>query len=61
MLNVDLGGADRRIWDLHAQGFPPSAIAAIAGCTEKRAHDVVTGVWYDDKLAAREAKRKRAA
>ena len=57
----DLGGTDRRVWHLHTQGFALSRIAELAGVTEDAARAVVTGVWYDDKLAAREAKRKRAA
>ena len=61
MLNVDLEGAELRMWQLHAQGFEPSRVAQMTGVTEERVRSVVTGVWFDDKLAAREAKRKRAA
>ena len=49
------------MWDLHMQGFAPSCVAKMTGVSEERVRSVVTGVWFDDKMAAREAKRKRAA
>ncbi|MBQ9002965.1 MAG: hypothetical protein IJ087_14025 [Eggerthellaceae bacterium] len=61
MLNVNLAGADWRIWDLHAEGFAVRRIAAMTGATDDKVRSVVTGVWHDEKLAAREAKRKSAA
>lgn len=61
MLNANLAGTDRRIWDLHAQGFAPSAIASIVGTGEDATRAVIVGAWLDDKLAAKAAKRKRAA
>lgn len=57
----DLSTQDKRIWDLHMQGFAVPRIASMTGVTDDEVRSVVTGVWYDDKLAAREAKRKRAA
>ena len=61
MLNVNLNGAEKRMWDLHMQGSAPSRVAKMTGVSEERVRSVVTGVWFDDKMAAREAKRKRAA
>ena len=61
MLNVNLSGTEKRMWDLHAQGFAPSRIAKMTGVSEERVRSVITGVWFDDKLEVREAKRKRAA
>jgi len=61
VLNVNLNGAEKRMWDLHMQGFAPSRVAKMTGVSEERVRSVITGVWFDDKMAAREAKRKRAA
>ena len=61
MLNVNLSGTELRVWNLHMQGFAPSQVAKMTDVPEERVRSVVTGVWFDDKLAAREAKRKRAA
>lgn len=59
MERTNLSAADRRVRDLHHQGFPPSRIARMTGRAERDVRAVVTGCWHDDKLAAKAAKRSR--
>ena len=61
MLNVNLTGAELRIWELHGQGFAVPRIASMVVVPEDRVHGVIVNAWHDDKQAAREGKRKRAA
>ena len=51
--------ADRRVHDLHMQGFPVTLIAKMTGRTESEARGVITGQWLEDKLAAKAAKQVR--
>ena len=48
-----LTGTSARIWGLHVQGFAPSRIAELVGLAEDHVRNVITGVWLDDKLSAR--------
>ncbi|WP_165043057.1 hypothetical protein [Adlercreutzia sp. ZJ138] len=50
---------DRRIWDLHMQGFAPSAISEMTGTEKSAVRAVIAGIWHDDKSAARAARRTR--
>ena len=52
-MGQDLTGTSARIWGLHSQGFCVVRIAGLVGLPEARVRDVITGVWLDDKLAAR--------
>lgn len=59
MRKPELNVADQRVYDLHHQGFPISRIAKMTGRTEREALTVITGCWYEDKLAAKSAKQSR--
>ena len=59
MRKPELNVADQRVHDLHLQGFPVSRIAEMTGRTEREARTVITGCWYEDKFAAKSAKRSR--
>ena len=48
-----LSGTSARIWELHCQGFAASRIAELVGMAGESVRNVITGVWLDDKLAAR--------
>lgn len=58
-MGSNLTGDDARIWGLHMQGFCVARIAALVGLSEAHVRHVITGVWYDDKLAAKSAKQSR--
>ena len=49
----NLRGTDARIWGLHCQEFSVSQISGLVGLAEERVRNVITGVWYDDKLESR--------
>ena len=54
-----LSTADQRVHDLHHQGFAVSRIAKMTGRAESDVRAVITGCWYEDKLAAKAAKQSR--
>lgn len=58
-MGSNLTGDDAWIWGLHAQGFCVTRIAALVGLSEGYVRGVITGVWHDDKLAAKSAKQSR--
>lgn len=59
MEKVKLSPADQRVHDLHMQGFSLSRISKMTGRTDRDVRGVVTGCWYEDKLAAKAAKQSR--
>lgn len=58
-MGENLTGTDARIWGLHFEGFCTERIAGLVGVAEERVRGVITGAWYDDKLAAKDAKQSR--
>lgn len=59
MLKPELNAADRRVHDLHVQGFPLQRIAEMTGRSAEAVRSVIVGEWYEDKLAAKAAKQSR--
>ena len=52
-MGQNLTGTSARVWGLHEQGFASSRIAELVGLDGDRVRAVITGVWLDDKLAAK--------